>query len=101
MRWTASAILALTTLALADPEFTKPEAGSNVEGVSIDAVWKDSGDGVALTDLTTFQLALCFGGNDAGEFECQPLTTKEVPFAQGKEILTTASAGWGAHVKNA
>jgi len=96
MRWTPGALLALASVALADPEFTKPEAGGSIKGVSVQAEWKDSGDGVALTDLTTFDLSLCWGGNDVGEFECRSLSAKPVSFAGGKQFLATADAGWGA-----
>ncbi len=53
----------------ADIQFTNPAAGTTLAaGKPITARWKDSGDGTALTDLKTYTLFLCAGGNDADSF---------------------------------
>ena len=53
----------------ADVQFTSPAAGATIAaGKPITVGWKDSGDGVALTDLSTYTLFLCAGGNDAASF---------------------------------
>ena len=76
LRWSSSIVgtmlfhfllfAALTPLALADIQFTSPAAGGTLQaGKPITAKWKDSGDGTPLTDLTTYTLFLCAGGNDA------------------------------------
>lgn len=59
----------LLPLAFADVQFTSPAAGATLAAASPIAIkWKDSGDGIALTDLTTYTLFLCAGGNDAASF---------------------------------
>lgn len=56
----------LLPLASADIQFTSPAAGAVLQAAKpITAKWKDSGDGTALTDLATYTLFLCAGGNDA------------------------------------
>lgn len=55
-----------SSIAFADIQFTSPAAGATLQaGKPITARWKDSGDGTALTDLKTYTLFLCAGGNDA------------------------------------
>ncbi|KIW05872.1 uncharacterized protein PV09_03072 [Verruconis gallopava] len=52
--------------AIADVKFTSPAAGSShAGGGSLQVTWEDSGTAPALSDLTTYQLFLCAGGNDA------------------------------------
>lgn len=61
--------LLLAPLATADVEFTKPTAGQKLTGGgSITVEWKDSGDAPSLSDLTTYTLTLCAGGNEEGQF---------------------------------
>jgi hypothetical protein len=61
------ACAALITLARAGIEFTKPEADDTLTaGQAISVAWKDGGGGPPLSDLTTFELFLCAGGNDKG-----------------------------------
>ncbi|KAL8672082.1 MAG: hypothetical protein Q9168_003442 [Polycauliona sp. 1 TL-2023] len=67
----AKGLLLVTLLpaALADVQFTSPAAGGTIAaGKPITAQWKDSGDGTALTDLSTYTLFLCAGGNDQASF---------------------------------
>lgn len=65
----ACLLATLLPLALADVQFTSPAAGATLAAASPIAIkWKDSGDGTALTDLTTYTLFLCAGGNDAASF---------------------------------
>ena len=64
-----SLVALLCPLVLADVQFTSPAAGTTLQaGKPITAKWKDSGDGTALTDLKTYTLFLCAGGNDADNF---------------------------------
>lgn len=72
----ACLLATLLPLALADVQFTSPAAGATLAAASPIAIkWKDSGDGTALTDLTTYTLFLCAGGNDAASFvsACTPI----------------------------
>lgn len=56
-------------LVFADIQFTSPAAGATLQaGKPITAKWQDSGSGTALTDLKTYTLFLCAGGNDADNF---------------------------------
>ncbi|KAF2002264.1 hypothetical protein P154DRAFT_521089 [Amniculicola lignicola CBS 123094] len=57
---------ALTSLVSADVEFTSPKAGATLTaGSTITVEWKESGDAPKIADLTTYQLFLCAGGNEA------------------------------------
>ena len=59
----------IAPLALADVQFTSPPAGGSIKGGStISVQWKDSGTLPAITDLKTYQLFLCAGGNDPSSF---------------------------------
>lgn len=61
------------TRILADVEFTSPEAGGTEDGGSqLSIKWKDSGDDPKLSDLVSYQLFLCAGGNDASDYVSLP-----------------------------
>ena len=50
--------------ALGDVEFTKPAGGASLTGgTTIQIEWKDSGNAPSISDLTSYQLFLCAGGN--------------------------------------
>jgi hypothetical protein len=56
---------AFATLAHAGITFTSPEAGDKLRaGSTIEVEWKEGGSGPKLSDLTTYELHLCAGGND-------------------------------------
>jgi hypothetical protein len=61
----------LSSLTLADVLVTGPEAGDTITGLTLDITWKDSGDSPALTDLASYQLFLCAGGNDEDNYVSQ------------------------------
>ena len=62
-------LAALTPSALADVKFTTPAAGASVPAGGTFAVeWKDSGTAPSVSDLASYQLFLCAGGNDAVNF---------------------------------
>ena len=45
--------------------FVKPEAGDTLTADEvIEVEWKDGGSGPAMSDLLSFELFLCAGGND-------------------------------------
>lgn len=55
----------------ADVKFTSPAGGETFPGGgSIKAAWTDSGAAPSISDLTTYQLFLCAGGNDPDTFVC-------------------------------
>jgi hypothetical protein len=59
------ALTALAPLVSADVEFTLPKAGDLLDaGSTITVEWKESKTEPLLTDLLTYQLFLCWGGND-------------------------------------
>jgi len=67
-------LAALAPSALADVKFTTPAAGASIPAGGTFAVeWKDSGSAPSITDLASYQLFLCAGGNDASNFVCDPL----------------------------
>ena len=55
--------------AFADVEITSPSAGATeVGGQLLQVSWKDSGTSPSISELQSFQLFLCAGGNAAGSF---------------------------------
>lgn len=62
-------LAAVAPYAFADVEFTSPSAGAaSVGGQLLQIAWKDSGTSPPISDLQSYQLFLCAGGNDAGSF---------------------------------
>ena len=62
-------LAAVAPYAFADVEFTSPSAGASaVGGQLLQIAWKESGTAPPITDLQSYQLFLCAGGNDAGSF---------------------------------
>lgn len=62
-------LAAVAPYAFADVEFTSPAAGATaVGGQLLQISWKDSGTAPPISELQSFQLFLCAGGNDAGSF---------------------------------
>ncbi|KAF2656866.1 hypothetical protein K491DRAFT_691536 [Lophiostoma macrostomum CBS 122681] len=90
MRWTSlAALAALQSAVLADVEFTSPKAGDTLDITSpVDIEWTDSNSGVALADLTTYNLFLCAGGNDDGTYKQLYTLTQTGPasFSTGSKM---------------
>lgn len=62
-------LAALAPYVFADVEFTSPSAGATVAGGrTLTIEWKDSGDEPPISDLTSYELFLCAGGNDVDNF---------------------------------
>lgn len=61
-------LAALLPLTFADVEFTTPNAGQAISGLTLDVEWKDSGDDPKISELATYQMFLCAGGNDEGDY---------------------------------
>ncbi|KAF2180633.1 beta-1,6-glucan boisynthesis protein-like protein [Zopfia rhizophila CBS 207.26] len=102
--WFPLAIFALVTLVSADVEFTSPKAGASLTGgTAIEVEWKDSGEDPSLTDLTTYELFLCAGGNDAASIvQLAAITTSGQFTVGGNKAIGTIGIGVGASTpKNA
>ena len=64
-------LAAVAPYVFADVQFTSPSAGGTVAGgKTLSIEWKDSGEKPPLSDLTTYDLFLCAGGNDEESFVC-------------------------------
>ena len=64
-------LAAVAPYAFADVDITSPAAGATaVGGQLLQISWKDSGTSPSISELQSFQLFLCAGGNDAGSFVC-------------------------------
>ena len=63
-------LAAVLPLAFADVEITSPAAGASVTGTTLNIQWKDSGDQPPITDLVSYQMFLCAGGNDPDNYVC-------------------------------
>jgi hypothetical protein len=58
------ALAALAPLVSAGVKFTNPAPGDKLKaGTAITVEWEEGGTGPKLTDLSTFQLFLCAGGD--------------------------------------
>jgi len=90
-------LAAITPFALADIEFTSPAAGAKLTGGgSINIEWKESGNSPSISDLTTYQLFLCAGGNDDTTFIQLTAITTSGTFAAGNKAIGTVGVGVGA-----
>lgn len=58
----------LLSFVRADVEVTGPEAGDTITGLKLSITWKDSGTAPALSDLASYQLFLCAGGNSESNY---------------------------------
>lgn len=55
----------------ADVRFTSPVGGETFTGGgSINVAWTDSGEAPSISDLVSYQLFLCAGGNEEGTYVC-------------------------------
>jgi len=83
--------------ASADVQFTSPAAGATLPGGgAITITWQDSGSAPSISDLSTYQLFLCAGGNAAGTFIQLAAVTTSGTFASGNTAEGTFAAGLGA-----
>ncbi|KAL9131115.1 MAG: hypothetical protein Q9217_000877 [Psora testacea] len=95
-------LAAVASCVLADVEFTSPSAGATVAGGKTLAVeWKDSGDKPPISQLTTYQLFLCAGGNDQESFiQLAPIVTQG-QFSKGDSASGTVQLSIGGSDENA
>lgn len=99
---TVAAALTLFALVHADVEFITPKPGATLKGGgAIEIEWKDSGEAPAISDLQTYQLFLCAGGNDADSMIQLTAITTAGTFAVGNKAQGTVGIGIGADTKNA
>lgn len=57
--------------AFADVKFTTPApAAQLIAGSALSVGWIDSGSAPSVSDLASYQVFLCAGGNDASSFVC-------------------------------
>ncbi|MCJ1277317.1 hypothetical protein MMC21_005129 [Puttea exsequens] len=96
-----SLIAAVAPYTLADIQFTSPSAGSTVTGgQTLKVSWKDSGDKPPMSDLSSYQLFLCAGGNDADSFiQLAPVQSKGT--FPSTSTTGTISVNLGGSAKNA
>lgn len=61
-------LAALLPLVSAGIKFKSPEAGAKLTaGTAIEVEWEDGGTGPSISDLSTYELFLCAGGDTAAE----------------------------------
>ena len=92
---------AFASFVFADVQFTSPKAGSSESGLELTIEWKDSGDDPPISNLVTYQMFLCAGGNDDTEYIQLATVVQQGDFTKGKSITYTLTAGLGADVDNA
>ncbi|KAI1609331.1 hypothetical protein EDD37DRAFT_612858 [Exophiala viscosa] len=91
----------LLSFVLADVEVTGPEAGDTITGLKLSITWKDSGTSPALSDLASYQLFLCAGGNKDSNYIQLATLVADGDYTTGDSVDVTLTAGWGADVENA
>jgi hypothetical protein len=92
-------LLAVSSIVLADVKFTSPAPGDVVQGGgALTVKWTESGDSPSISDLSTYQLFLCAGGNDDASIVQLEVITTQGMFANGNEAEGTVMAGLGASV---
>jgi len=96
-------LVALAPFALADVQFTSPKGGATLPGGgSITVEWKESGEAPSISDLKSYQLFLCAGGNDDATILQLTAITTSGTFTAGNKALGTIGIGVGAStIKNA
>ncbi|RMZ76561.1 hypothetical protein DV737_g4777, partial [Chaetothyriales sp. CBS 132003] len=87
--------------AWADVEFLTPAAGSSHSSLTLSITWEDSGTDPAISDLTSYQMYLCAGGNDADEYADLTELVEDGDFSTGYSVNATVTTGLGANVENA
>ncbi|KAL8957771.1 MAG: hypothetical protein Q9193_005043 [Seirophora villosa] len=93
-------LAAFSSFAFADIQFTSPAAGATLQaGKPITAKWKDSGDGTALTDLKTYTLFLCAGGNDAASISVGTAGGQVINYSN-RFTLSGMTGSFPANVQN-
>ncbi|KAK4693390.1 hypothetical protein P7C71_g4002, partial [Lecanoromycetidae sp. Uapishka_2] len=95
-------LAAVAPYTFADVEFTSPSAGATEAGGQVLKVeWKESGTSPPISDLQTYQLFLCAGGNDATSFiQLAPIAANG-QFSTGNAASGTVSVSIGGPDKNA
>ncbi|KAI9883297.1 MAG: hypothetical protein M1823_004940 [Watsoniomyces obsoletus] len=88
-------LLSFASWTLADVEFIRPSAGASVAGGStFEIEWRDSGEAPSISDLTTYRLFLCTGGND-NPIELVTLQ-HHGKFSKGNKFSGSVKASMGA-----
>ncbi|CAO2652834.1 Nn.00g022450.m01.CDS01 [Neocucurbitaria sp. VM-36] len=90
------ALAALVPYVSAGVSFTKPKAGTKLTaGSAIDVEWEDGGDGPKLSELLSYELFLCAGGNDAADQTVLLSITTQGSFAVGSSASGMVGVGVG------
>jgi hypothetical protein len=94
-------LAALVPYVFADVEFTTPAAGATIAGNSISIAWKESGVSPPITELASYQIFLCAGGNLATDYIPLATIVTTGDFTKGNSVTATFTLGLGADTKNA
>ncbi|KZF21542.1 hypothetical protein L228DRAFT_248266 [Xylona heveae TC161] len=86
---------------LADIEFTSPAAGQTLQPGTITFTWKDSGDSPSISDLKSYQLFLCAGGNTDGTYDQLTVLQTNGDFSTGNSASGSIVASIGGSTANA
>ncbi|KAI9832692.1 MAG: hypothetical protein M1819_004278 [Sarea resinae] len=92
---------AVAPCVFADVKFTTPAAGAVLSPGTLDIKWKDSGDAPSISDLKSYQLFLCAGGNEEGQYTQLSALQTQGEFSSGNAASGTVAAGLGGSTTNA
>jgi hypothetical protein len=93
------ALLLTLPLALAEPKFVAPAAGSTLSAGTISVKWKDGGSSPSISDLGSYQLLL-FSGSNSKPFQLADLNAGSFSGSNSISVTVPSSVG-GSSPKNA
>ena len=94
-------LVALASFVTADVEFTGPAAGSTITGTTLSITWKESGTSPPISELASYQIFLCAGGNSATDYIPISTLVSTGNFAKGNSVTASFTIGLGAPTANA
>ncbi|KAF1987450.1 hypothetical protein K402DRAFT_392712 [Aulographum hederae CBS 113979] len=95
-------LAACAPFVLADVKFTTPRAGASIPVGTLAIAWAEGSAEPPLSDLTTYSLFLCAGGNEEGTYHDVLAIVPNGNFQQGGNAAQgTITAGLGGSDKNA
>ncbi|KAJ9502585.1 Cell wall synthesis protein kre9 precursor [Exophiala xenobiotica] len=91
----------LLSFTLADVLVTTPAAGATTASLTLAVEWEDSGNAPKISNLASYQLFLCAGGNDEANYIQLATLVATGDYTDGNSVSVTLTPGIGANVQNA
>lgn len=94
-------LAALVPFVVADVKFMTPTPGSTITGTTISMSWEESGDSPPISELASYQVFLCAGGDTTADYEPLTVLVQTGDFKKGNAVSGTITTGLGAATTNA